>query len=94
MDRLELATQRADEASRILNSEMFAQAFADTRQALMNTWASLGTTDERFGEFAKDLHRKIKALDSVKRCLEVHIESGKLARKEIDGRSRLRKIVG
>ena len=94
MDRLEHATHRAEEASRILNSEMFAQAFADTRQALVNVWAGLDTTDDRYGEFAKDLHRKIKCLDSVKRALSEHIATGKLAQREIDGRSRLRKIVG
>lgn len=94
MDKLEQATNRAEEASRVLNSPMFDQAFADTRQALMNTWAALDTTDERYGEFAKDVHRKIKMLDSVKRCLQTHLETGKLAHREIDGRSRLRKAFG
>jgi hypothetical protein len=93
MDRLEQSSIRAEEASRILNSEMFGQAFADTRQALMNTWAALDTTDERYAEFAKDLHRKIKCLDSVRRCLEVHIDTGKLAAKEIDGREK-RRVFG
>lgn len=94
MDRLELAGVRAEEALRVLNSEVFTQAFADTRQALMNTWASLDTTDDKYGEFARDIHRKIKCLDSVKRCLEEHIKSGKLAQVEIEGRKKRFAVFG
>lgn len=94
MDKHTQQTARGEEAQQILASSVFTQAFTDTRQALLNTWASLDTTDERYGEFAKDLHRKIKCLDSVKRALVEHVSTGKLAQKEIDGRSRLRKIIG
>lgn len=86
MDRLELATMRAEEAQRIVNSELFTAAFDDTRQALLNALASL---DNLQSEKARDLHAMVKGLDKVKRCLEVHIDTGTLARKEIEGRKRL-----
>jgi hypothetical protein len=88
MDRLEGAINRADEAQRLISSPLFDRAFTDTRQALLNTWASLDTVDERYSDFALDLHRKIKALDSVRRCLEQHITSGKVAHKEIEAREK------
>jgi len=90
MDKQQQQIARAEEADRILSSTMFAQAFEDTRQALMNTWASLDTTDERYAEFARDLHRKVKMLDSVKRCLTEHIHTGKIAAKEIEAHHKRR----
>ena len=85
MDRLELATLRGEQAKQLLANPLFDQAFADTRKGVLETWASLGTSDT---ENARDLHRMIKCLDRVKRCLEVHVDTGKLAAKEIEGRSR------
>ena len=90
MDSQEQKTLRGDEAQRLMNSPMFEQAFADTRTALLNTWANLDTTDDKYAEFARDLHRKIKAVDSVKRCIQEHITTGKLAQREIDGREKRR----
>lgn len=84
MDKQELAVLRGDEAQRILNSSVFESAFNDTREALTNTWAALDTTDARYAEFARDIHRKIKMLDSVKRCLAEHITTGKLSQKSIE----------
>lgn len=86
MDRLELAAMRAEEAERIVKSEIFTAAFDDTRQALLNALASM---DNLRDDRARDVHAMVKGLDKVKRCLEVHIESGTLARKEIEGRARL-----
>ena len=92
MEKHQQQITRGEEAQRLLNSAMFEQAFADTRSALMNTWAGLDTTDDKYAEFAKDLHRKIKCLDSVKRCLLEHINTGKLAQREIDGREKRRAL--
>lgn len=89
MDRLELATIRAEEAERLINSGMFSQAFEDTRKAILEAWAALDNVNS---EQAKDLHRMVKCLGRVKRCLEVHIETGKLAQVEIRGRSRLQQV--
>lgn len=86
MDRIELAVHRAEEARQLIDNPMFAQAFDDTRKALLETWAALESTDT---ERAKDLHRMVKCLATVKRCIEKHIESGKLAEKELEGRKRL-----
>ena len=93
MDRLELATQRAEEAQRLIDSPMFKAAFEDTRAAILEAWASLDdTTSERSTERAYDLHRMVKCLARVQRCLEIHIDTGKLAHKEIQGRSRLQQV--
>jgi hypothetical protein len=86
MDKHEKAVRDGDEAARILNSPMFAAAFSDTRAAMLEAWAKL---DNSNGEQAKDLHRMVKCLDRVRRCLEVHIDTGKIAAKEIEGRKRL-----
>lgn len=85
MDKLELQTMRAAQAQQVLSNELFDQAFNDTRAGIMELWASMPTSDS---ENAKDLHRMIKCLDRVKRCLQVHIETGKLATREIEGRSK------
>lgn len=86
MDRLEQATVNAEEAQRILTSPMFDKAFSDTRQAILEAIADL---DNVRGEQAQDLHRMVKCLARVKRCLETHINTGKLAQKEIESRTRM-----
>lgn len=86
MDRLEISTARAEEAQRLIDSPMFSQAFADTRTALLEAWASLENTNS---DHAKDLHRMVKCLEKVRKCLETHIQTGKLAQKEIEGRKKL-----
>lgn len=84
MDKHELAVKRGEEAERLLNNPAFSQAFEDTRQALLKTWAALDTTDERYAEFAKDIHRKVKMLEAVERCLKEHITTGKINQKTIE----------
>lgn len=86
MDRIELATQRAEEAQALLNSTMFDQAFSDTRTALLEAWAGLSDVNS---EQARDIHRRIKCLESVRKCIEHHVTTGKLAQKELEGRKRL-----
>lgn len=86
MDRLEEAVMRGEEASRILNSRIFDAAFIDTKAALFNV---LGAMDNLSSDQARDTHSMIRALDKVRRCLQVHIETGMLASKEIEHRSRL-----
>lgn len=86
MDKHELATIRAEQAQALISNPMFTQAFDDTRQALLETWATL---DDVNSQQAQDIHRRIKCLASVRKCLEVHITTGKLAQKEIEGRQKL-----
>jgi hypothetical protein len=85
MDRLDIATLRAEEARQIMGNPMFEAAFNDTRAALMEAWAGLPSPDDAH---AKDLHRMVKCLEKVKRCLEAHITTGKIAAKEIESRKK------
>lgn len=84
MDRLELATVRGEQAQAVKNNPIFEQAFADTRRGILEAWAQLDTSES---ERAKDLHRMLKCLDRVRKCVETHIDTGKIAQKEIDGRA-------
>jgi hypothetical protein len=83
MDRIELAVMRGAQAEQLKANPLFEQAFADTRKGVLEAWAQLDTsaTDDAY-----DLHRMLKMLDRVRRCIEVHIDTGKLAQKEIEGR--------
>lgn len=85
MDKLEQAMQRAAQAEQLRANPLYAQAFDETRAAILETWAGLATSDS---DNAKDLHRMLKCLERVKRCLEVHIDTGKLAQAEIKGREK------
>ncbi len=85
MDKHELAVQRGEEADRMLNSDMFDRAFGDTRKAILETWAGLPVADK---ENAQDLHRMVKVLDRVRKCIEEHVRTGQLAQKEIEGKTR------
>lgn len=84
MDRLELAVVRGEQAQAVRGNPVFEQAFADTRRGILEAWAQLDTSES---ERAKDLHRMLKCLDRVRKCVETHIDTGKLAQKEIDGRN-------
>lgn len=85
MDKFELAALRAEQAKQLEANPLFSKAFDDTRTAIMQTWAGLPTSDT---ENARDLHRMLKCLDKVKHCIQVHIDTGKIAEKEIQGREK------
>lgn len=85
MDKQEFAVMRAEEAKRLLESTLFSQAFDDTRKAILEAWASLPTSDK---ENARDLHRMVMCLSKVRKCLEEHIASGKIAQKQIEAVAR------
>lgn len=86
MDRIEEAVMRGEQAEQLKANPLFERAFADTRAAILETWAKLDTSDS---EHAKDLHRMLKCLDRVKHCVQMHIDTGKLTQKELEGRARL-----
>lgn len=86
MDKHEEQIRRAEEAHAILHSPMFVRAFDDTRAAILNAIASL---DNLRDDKARDLHSMVKGLEKVRRVLEEHISTGKLAQKEIEGRAKL-----
>jgi hypothetical protein len=83
MDRLETAVMRAEQARQVLDNPLFEQAFVDIRAACLEAWAKSPRAES---EHAKDLHRMVECLDTVKRCLKTHIDTGKLANREIEGR--------
>jgi hypothetical protein len=83
MDKHEIAVIRAEEARQLLSNPMFERAFADTRAACLEALAASKRSDT---EAFKDIHRMIECLDRVKRAVKVHIDTGKLAQREIEGR--------
>jgi hypothetical protein len=89
MDKQELAAIRGEQASQIINNPLFEQAFKDTRQAIMEAWAGLNSSDERKTEYSQDLHRMVKCLGRVEKCLKEHITTGRLATVEIEGKRNL-----
>ena len=85
MDKHQHQGLRGEQAEQLLNAEMFEAAFADTRTAIQEAWSATDTKDK---ETQQELLLMIKALDKVKRCLSVHVETGKIAAKEIEGKKR------
>lgn len=85
MDRIELATVRAERAQQVLDNEMFQKAFDDTRAALLEALARQDTLDARH---SVELHLMVKLVDKVKKMLVTHVETGKLAQHELEQRKR------
>lgn len=86
MDKHEAQMQRGEEASRILNSQLFSQAFEEVRAAYIKTWQELPTSDD---ENARDIHRSLKCLERVRKDLEHHISTGRLIAKELSMREKV-----
>jgi len=90
MDKHEAAMQRGEEASRILNSELFTRAFEDVRTALLKQWEQMPVGDT---EDAQDIHRRLKCLQQVKTALVEHIRTGRMAEKELSAMEKARRAV-
>lgn len=83
MDKAELQALRADEASRILNSPLWITAWDETRQAIFSAWEALPSSDRTQSD---ELHRTLKNLARLKSVIEKHVQTGKLADKELRAR--------
>ena len=90
MNKDELIALRADEAARILNSQLWVTAWEDTRQAVFSAWEALPSSDRSQSD---ELHRTLKNLARLKSVLEKHIQTGKLADKELRAKSGLSGVV-
>ena len=80
MEKAEYQALKGEEASRILSSDVFTQAFEDVRQALLKQWEELPTADK---DTAYDIHRRLKCLGDIKTALTVRIQTGKLIEAKI-----------
>lgn len=92
MDKHEAAVTRGEEAERILNSDVFAQAFEDVRQVYIAALEAL-PTDESGDEEAKDYRRKLASLSTVRDALTKHIQTGRIAQKIIEKKAARQNIT-
>lgn len=82
MDHIDAQIRDADEASRIINSPLFAQAFEDLRQVYITALELIPTT-EQGDDQAKDVRRKLAALSEVRSAFTKRIDTGKIAQKQL-----------
>jgi hypothetical protein len=71
--------KRAHEAQRILESNLYKDAWMGIRQQLLDDWAMAETTEAR-----ERIHFEFKALDRVQQYLSSAISDGTLTRMTID----------
>jgi hypothetical protein len=69
--------RRAGKAGEILNNELWKDAFNEIEKALVEGIARTAFTDEKLRE---KLAQRLACLHDVRRQLESHIETGKLAK--------------
>lgn len=75
----------AEEASRVLNSKAFSDAFQDMRLQILEEMAKAPVRDAEGLQF---LALSIKALDGLKARMEHRISTGKLAAVQIERREK------
>ena len=72
---------KGNNAAALLNNSMLRDAFKAVREDLNMKAASMRTTDK---EACADLIRGMQVVDAVERCIQIHVENGKVAQKELD----------
>ena len=82
MDKHETQIARGEEASRILNSAVFADAFEAVKATYIEALTIL-PTDASGDEEAKDIRRKLASLTLVRDALTKHIQTGQIAEKSL-----------
>lgn len=73
--------RRAGEAARILNDPVFRESFDQIEAALLNGMRAAGLTDDKLRLRLLD---KYEALQSVRQVLQSTMETGKLAREQLE----------
>lgn len=71
----------ADRAKEVLENEAFQQAFADIKQEITEQWTNSPARD---ADARERLWLMLKLLDKVELCLKSSLDSGKLAKKELE----------
>lgn len=77
---LDQRVYHGDRAREVLENEAFAQAFADIEQELTEAWK---TSPQRDVEGRERIHLSLTLLGKLKACLTTTMETGKLAKLEI-----------
>lgn len=73
--------RRAGEAERILNDPIFKEAFDQIEQALLSGMRASGISDDKLRLRLLD---KYEALQSLRQVLESTMETGKLAKEQLE----------
>lgn len=79
--RLGQEIRRGDEAARLLDSPMLVEAFETMERAYIDAWASSPVRD---AEGREAIYRHLQALRQVRGHLKTAVDTGKLARVELD----------
>lgn len=80
----------ADQAKLVLDNEAFQQAFADIKQEITEQWTQSPARDP---DGRERLWLMLKLLEKVELCLKSSLDSGKLAKKELEYQESLAKKV-
>lgn len=80
-ENLQTIVNRGSEAAQIVESEVYKSAFNETREELIRLMID---TPVRDAEAREKYHLMIKMLDKVQIALTEHINSGKIAKEELE----------
>lgn len=81
MATLEQRIYDGDQARQVLDNEAFAAAFADIKQELTDQWAQSPARDH---EGREKLYQLLKLTDKLEATLRSSLETGKLAKLELE----------
>lgn len=89
MDKHESDLARAEEASRILNSSVFLEAFDAIETGYRITLEAMPTTGKQGqAEDIADMLRRLKCLQDVKTALRAYIDTGKVTQRAMNLREK------
>lgn len=76
----------ADQARQVLENDAFKQAFADMRQEVIEQWTQSPARDV---EGREKLYQYLRMMDKLQACLTSRLETGKLAKLELQHKQTL-----